>query len=1194
MGIEFSIIDAPLTGVLLIDASAGTGKTYTISSLVVRLLIEKELSIDEILVVTYTEAAVDDLKIRVRQKIVNALAVFGEGGSDDAFLKSLLSLVKDRTSAVRRLTLALRNFDEAAIFTIHGFCRRVLNEYSLESGVLFESELAADQHDLLKEICEDFFRKNFYEASPLVAAFFYKDFVPANLLKKLGNIHAREEVRIIPEIDGVRCLEELAAIEPKYRRLFGELAALWPDKRKRVEDILLTDGALHRNKYRPASIPGWLAAMDGLTSLTEAPAGLFKNFSKFTPSSLASSVKAGQAPPNDDFFDLCGKVHDLWLRLEAVLADYGKYLEREFHGFVRAELKSRKQAAGIHSFDDLLTDLYTALLGEQGGALARLLRCRYPAAMIDEFQDTDPVQYEIFARIFTEPGSLLYLIGDPKQAIYSFRGADIFAYIRAVREIGNRYTLAENWRSVPGLVTAVNAFFGSSEAPFVFDEIIFSPARAAEKPRKFLEVDDKVAEPFLIWAFGRDAEVSGTGKLLNKEDAVRMVLARQTSEISRLLRFGAEGRALIGEQPLTAGDLAVLVRTNDEARLVRESLAGAGIASAINSSESLFASREAAELRILLDAVLDAGDSRKVRAALATRFIGADGRLLDAFGGDDEFLLEWLGKFREYRDLWGGAGFAVMFGAFLENESIRPRLLRLPEGERCLTNVLHLFEVLHLVCEEDGLGMAGLVKYLDERISSLDEHPSDEQQLRLESDADLVQIATIHKSKGLQYPVVFCPFCWGGSRLAGKDKKGRAYLFHDPFENGALKLDIGSADLAANRLHAVREEMAENLRLLYVALTRAIHCCYFAWGPFSGAGSSAAAYLLHGPGRFSGDGVGESAESIDYLKNLSDTEIIADLEGLAGRSLGAISLEKVESISRPEPLLMSAGEAALSCRQFNGAPLMNWRISSFSALSRKISPGPFIPKDTGDGEVVEPGPLFEDILSFPKGAAPGSFLHALLEELDFSAEDQVGRTSFLRERLLAAGYDPAWGQALAKMIEDLLATRLDPAQPGLVLAGIGEKARLNELEFYFPLDGFNPARLGELLGDCWPAEGWPSDKLRGFMKGYIDLVFCKDEKFYIVDWKSNFLGKMHEDYRPDKLRTVMAEEHYFLQYLIYTVALHRYLNVRLPGYDYEVNFGGIFYVFLRGLGGGDGEDAGVFRNRPSFSLISDLSDLFGG
>jgi exodeoxyribonuclease V beta subunit len=1187
---EFAIIEAPLTGVMLIDASAGTGKTYTISALVLRLLLEKGFAIDAILVVTYTEAAVDDLKTRVRRKIIEAIAAFTDGVSKDAFLAELLVAVPERPMALRRLITALRNFDEAAIFTIHGFCRRVLNEHSLESGVLFDSELLVDQRDLLKEITEDFFRLNFYEASPLLAAACFKEFSPATLLKKLGNIHARDDVRIIPVIDGGRCGRELANLEADYRRLFLDLASRWPAKRSSV-GALLGGGTLNGAKYNARAIPGWLAAMDRLAALAEPPLGLFDKFVKFTTTALTAALKKGAPSPGDEFYDLCEEFHAVWRRLVAVLEDYSRYLEAEFFAFARRELKSRKAAAGTHSFDDLLTNLHQALHGEHGPELVRQLTAKYRAAMIDEFQDTDPVQYEIFARIFQTPGALLYLIGDPKQAIYSFRGADIFAYIRAVREVGSRYTLAENWRSVPGLVAAVNAVYGGSASPFVFEEIVFNPARAAAKPQQELLIDNAAAPPFQLWAFQRGGPGQDAGKLLNKDEARALVLARQTSEVARLLALGGQGRATVGARSLTAGDLAILVRTNYEARLVQESLAGAGVTSAINSSESLFAAREAVELRIILQAMLEAGDSRRLRAALATRLLGGEGRLLDLFAGQDEFLVGWLGKFRQYHEQWAAAGFAAMGGAFLENEGVRSRLLLLPEGERSLTNVLHLLEVLHLAGEEQALGMAGLVKYLSERIAATEEQTAETQQLRLESDADLVQIVTIHKAKGLQYPVVFCPFCWEGSRLAANRQKRKSYLFHDPAPPGELKLDIGSAEVGLNRRHAMREELAENLRLLYVALTRAAQCCYLAWGPFSGSGTSALAYLLHAE---SSRGAGrEPADPGDYLEGRGDAEIAADLERLVARSAGGIRLSFVAAAAAP-PLRDTVGAMGpFSCRDFTAAPRTNWRISSFSALSRRLqgshSPGR---EDSAAGAGSRPEPAAGDFMDFPRGAGPGSFLHAILEDLDFSAKDQAARLAYLRERLVGGGYDSSWLPALAGMIENLLNTPLAPDRPDLILARVAPAARLNELEFYFPLADFNPAGLDRLLAD-WAIAGWPAEKIRGFMKGYIDLVFCHEEKFYIVDWKSNYLGRDGADYRPDNLRQVMAREHYCLQYLIYTVALHRYLGGRLPGYSYEKNFGGVYYIFLRGLDSRFAHDSGIYRDKPPGSLVRDLSELFG-
>ncbi|MEN8142412.1 MAG: UvrD-helicase domain-containing protein, partial [Thermodesulfobacteriota bacterium] len=878
---------------MLIDASAGTGKTYTISSLVVRLLIEKELPINEILVVTYTEAAVADLKTRIREKIIAAVEAFSTGESDDDFLQELIAVNPRPRRMVQLLTLSLRNFDEAAIFTIHGFCRRVLSEHSLESGVAFDSELITDQHDLLKEITEDFFRVNFYESVPLVAAWFYKKFSPPELMKKLGAIYNRDDVRIVPPFDGGACRRELEVAATRYAEIFGELAGRWRAGREGAAGVLLDSKVLNRNRYRVKSIPGWLLAMDRLAAGHEPPAVLFDAFVKFTTTQLALGTKAGHEPPAADFFDFCETLNSARMDLAEALNNFAKYLEAELFSFTKVELEKRKAAANVHSFDDLLTDLHRALGSEGGGELVRSLATKYKAALIDEFQDTDPVQYEIFARIFRGGDSLLYLIGDPKQAIYSFRGADIFAYIRAVREVaGSRYTLGENWRSVDGLVCAVNAFFTSRRNSFVFEEILFESAKVAEKRTKAmasLEIDGIAPPSFCLQLHRRSADDDEKGRLISKDPGRHQVLSWLTSEVGMLLRKGERGAAVIGEQRLMAGDMAVLVRTNMEARLVREALGRAGINSVIHSSESLFASREAIEVRIFLEAVVDAGSGRRTRAAMATRLLSIPARDLDLGCDSDDLLSTWHEKFRKYQSAWLRSGFSVMFADFLEEEDVRARLLSLPGGERILTNVLHLLEALHLAAVGKKLGMAGLVKYLGEKIAAEEERPADELQLRLESDADLIQIVTIHKAKGLEYPVVFCPFCWEGSRLAGARQKGRSFLFHEPGEVGKLILDIGSAEAEENLLLARREEMAENMRLLYVALTRASHRCYLSWGPFKGAGTSALAYLLHG-GDDSAEDEGQPLWAADYLEGLGDHEISGDVERLAAKGEGNIEI----------------------------------------------------------------------------------------------------------------------------------------------------------------------------------------------------------------------------------------------------------------------------------------------------------------
>ena len=1190
---EFDLLQSPLSGTHLIDASAGTGKTYTISALVVRLLLESKLPLAEILVVTFTEAAAEDLKRRIRQKVRQAIQAFVSGNSEDLFLARLVAGTDDRQESLRLLTLALSCFDEAAVFTIHGFCQRVLAEYSLESGVLFDSELVTDLRDLLREIGEDFFRLNLYEATPLTSAFLLKRFTPATLLQKLGNIHAREDIRIVPEDRSNEWRAELPGAEAEYHEAFRAAAVAWPGERERVTAILLESPALNRNRYRPESVSNWLAALSALLAGPLPPPVLFEQFDRFTPDVLAAATKKGQILEESPFFSLCARLAEAQVRLRKCLSGLALSLEVAWIPYARTELARRKARLRVHSFDDLLTFLHRALAGERGQRLAGSLRSQYRAAMIDEFQDTDPVQYEIFTSIFAVPERLLCLIVDPKQAIYSFRGADIFAYIRAVRDIDNRFTLRENYRSRPDLIRAVNAVFGLSREPFVFKEISFEEAKPAAREDEPLLIDRIEARPFRLWVAKRLEE--GQTANISKEEGRRMILSWLQEEIRRLLDLGRKGRARRGDRNLSPGDLAVLVRTNREARMVQEGLAAVGVASVLNSSESLFASREAVEVHLILLALAERNNRRRIRAALATRLFEVDAERLDLFAEEDESLGAWFDRFGEYHQLWVRQGFVVMFSYLLLREGVRERLLTRPGGERSLTNVLHLQEVLHRAAGERRLGVTGLGHYLGEKIAGAEENPAEELQLRLASDSALVQIVTIHKSKGLQYPVVFCPFCWEGSRLllqegrSGKEHRP-GYQFHEEERPFQPVLDLGSDRVDENRILALREEAAENLRLLYVALTRASHVCYLAWGPFSGAGTSPLAYLLHG-----WDREPEPTWGIDLLLGRSDHDLEGELEELVKRADGGIDLTFRRFADEVPPLPSEPNRFRVTSRHFVGEVRADWRIESFSSLHR--GGGPDIRAMGTDIRVREEprtdeAGYFAEIMNFPAGPGPGTFLHELLEKLDFRESRPEERNALIRERLAASGYDLRWEKGLAVMLKDLLNTGLTPDDNGLILATIERRERLNELEFYFPLESVDQVSLRRLLADL--GLSLEPGVLRGMMKGYIYLVFRYGQHYFIVDWKSNHLGWDLAAYAENRLPTVMAREGYNLQYLIYTVALHRYLGSRLPGYSYEEHFGGVFYIFLRGVRQTAGPAFGIFRDKPDVGLIRSLTGCFAG
>ena len=768
---QFDLLNNSLEGTNLIEASAGTGKTYTITGLFLRLVLEKRLSVSRILVVTFTEAATGELKERIRNQLREAMKAFSEGESPDPFLEDLTKKINDAGKALAYLREALREFDQAAIFTIHGFCKRMLQENAFESGSLFDTELVTDQENLKKEIVEDFWRKNFYEASSLFVHYALDNKLsPDTLLTLIGNRVAQPYLKIIPQFKSPDTSKE----EETYRESFDEVRKTWPSVKKDIEEILTTDKGLSRTKYRKEKIPEWIRGMDLYMASGENHARLFNGFEKFTATSLKGAVKKNHAAPKHTFFEQCDVLNSKQAELEKVFNQRILGLKWKLFTYMAEALQERKAEKNIQSFDDLLLKLQTALDGPGGDRLSKVMGRRYQAVLIDEFQDTDPIQYSIIKRAFGSEKHALFLIGDPKQAIYGFRGADIFTYKKAVDDVGARYTLAENWRSSPELIIAINTLFTSTHRPFVYDHIPFQSAGPAPKEEpEHLKLNGRLEPPFHLW-FLDGGRVGEPGKVMTKTIARELIPQAVAGDIARLLDLSRNNRAYIGEEPLKESDIAILVRRNSEARLMQEALSAINIPSVLYSTGNLFDSYEALEMERILAAIAQPDHEGLIRASLATDIMGIKGEALSLLMEDEPGWEMWLVKFRHYHELWNERGLMSMSRELLLSEKILTRVMEFPDGERRNTNLLHLLEVLHKISIEKKLNMPGLLKWLSEQRSDsaqrLEEH-----QLRLESDENAVKVATIHKCKGLEYPIVYCPFTWDGSRLVRS--KG-PFLFH--------------------------------------------------------------------------------------------------------------------------------------------------------------------------------------------------------------------------------------------------------------------------------------------------------------------------------------------------------------------------------------------------------------------------------
>ncbi|SHF28763.1 DNA helicase/exodeoxyribonuclease V, beta subunit [Desulfacinum infernum DSM 9756] len=1176
----------------LIEASAGTGKTYNIVFLFLRTLLERDLDIGRILVVTFTNAATEELRGRLRERLREAADHFAcktagtAGPAKDPLLDGLAGrLDPERLArAAWKLRDAAGRLDEAAIFTIHGFCMRMLQEFAFESGAPFHPELTTDEEELRRQAAADFWRRALAGAGETETRWFLQTWNgPDGLLQSLQVLRGTPAPKILPELQP----EDVPGFD-ELDRMFREVRRGWERYREDVVDLFRKSDALNRRSYNSSVVQKALDAMDALAGQEETPLDLPEGFYRFTPAMLEEKgTKAGRPTPSHPFFDLCGRFRD---RLRETSRLQRIRILRDASRFVEEETARRKEQEELLSFDDLLNALDKALCGPGGADLARRIRDRFPVALIDEFQDTDPVQYRIFQRIYDLPENPepLCLIGDPKQAIYSFRGADIFAYMQARRDAGagSIYTMDTNWRSASDLVEAVNLLFRRAPAPFVYDEDIpFHPVKSAGKTdARPLLVDGTRPAAFRI-RFLRSEGLKLNKGNITKGDAYDAAAADCAGEIARLLNLAAEGRARIGDAPLKTRDIAVLVRSHREGDMVQKALRKRGIASVSLQRESVFSSGEAEEMLAILAALADPGDEGLLRAALATEMLGWDApsiRRLDA----DEALLESLQqRFFRYHDLWRRYGFLSGLLELLKGEGVTGRVRSLPEGERRLTNILHLLELLHAASQTHP-GTEKLLRWLQDKRAS--HRAAEEEQLRLESDENLVQVVTIHRSKGLEYPVVFVPFPWSG----GPSGDGDAVRFHDP-EDLRLCVDLGSDDIEDHRALQEREDLAERMRLLYVALTRAKHLCVTTWGKINEASRSAMARLLFPDP----DGEGSAGGFGNRMDALTEEALREELAELAKDSGGIISLEDAHW-ETPERLKQQAATApSLAARNFSRAWGPEWRITSYTNLVSGADPhGPdydSVPADAAEAPVEEAD---DPVFLFPRGPRPGECLHEILENLDFPAAAGRELEAVVQDALRRHGLDSTWTPTVVQWMERVLDTPLNA--DGLKLRGIESRNRLDELEFHYSLGLLTPDSLAEAVrGEPFyerSLEGLGFGYLRGLMRGFIDLAFRSDGRYYIADYKSNHLGNRVEDYAADSLERAMHAHRYPLQVLVYTVALHRYLRARLPGYDYDSHFGGVFYLFLRGMRPETGPGAGVFFTKPRRDLVERLDRTLQG
>jgi exodeoxyribonuclease V beta subunit len=1112
--------------VTLLEASAGTGKTFAIAALVARYVAEG-VPLGQLLVVTFTRMATGELRERVRERLVSA-----EAGLDRTLAGAPLPvddpvlglLATGDGSEVRkrqlRLGSAVANFDAATIATTHGFCQHALAGLGVTGDVERDVTFVEDLSDLVEEVVDDLYVRRF------------------------------------------------------------------------------------RNVRRPP--------FNRQQALQVGRAAVANTYARIEP--------FAQDPKDEE--------QNWAMRGRLALA-------------VRREIEVRKRRSGVMTYDDLLTRLRDTLADEEQGASARQrLRERYAVALVDEFQDTDPVQWEIMRRAFGDSDGALVLIGDPKQAIYSFRGADVYAYLDAARSAATSETLATNWRSDERLIEAFDALFGTAQLGH--EGIRHAPVRAADANRSPRLLDAPVTAPLRVRILRRDSGIIpltryGFAAKRASEEAIAADLA---GDVVSLLSSSATlvERALDGSErgrdPVQPRHVAVLVPTNRLAGLVDQALEHAGVPAVVNGAGSVFATPEAEHWLRLLEVLERPASGTRARAAALTLFVGWDAaRTAAAEEGDWEVF---HAKLHRWAGVLARRGVAGLLESISGSEKLQRRVLERVGGERRLTNLRHLGQLLHAVASEQELGVASLTAWLRQRVADADrDSATEDRTLRLDSDAEAVQVLTVHRSKGLEFPIVYAPFPWQPSYI----DRYAPPAYHDDQKNDVWTIDVGGDGPGINhhRRLELQEQRGEDLRLLYVALTRTMHQATVWWAGSQESRDSALGRLL-----FAQESDGTIASQGTATPD--DDDFVARVEALADQAPGRISVETV----RATPDLRWAGRprppTELDARRFDRALDRHWRRVSYSSITEdareeQVATEPeetvlndesLLPAPTVDEEAS----IEEDILrseplvlsAMPGGADVGDLVHRVLETADFASTDLDRELEARLAEQQGRGYADLGDRAtVITGLSEALRTPLGPLLGEARLCEVHRSDRLDELNFELPLVGgdspsgtLSLADVADLLdkhlSSADPLAGYAArlrDPLlhwdvRGYLTGILDLVVRTRDadgrvRYALVDYKTNWLGVDGEvlsawHYRPAALADAMQRAHYVLQALLYVAALHRYLRGRVPGYDPDIHLAGVLYLFVRGMTGAatprvDGLPCGVFAWRPPKPLVEDLSDL---
>ncbi|WP_037587550.1 exodeoxyribonuclease V subunit beta [Stenoxybacter acetivorans] len=1167
----FNPLTLPLNGNILIEASAGTGKTYNIAALFARLILLEKMTVDRVLVVTFTKAATAELKIRLRSRLNEALLALRSQRDDgkppeDDFLRDLLLQALSKESSeklILRLQAAISQFDQAAIYTIHGFCQRVLTDYAFWCQTPFDTETAEPNPQLLLTFAQDYWRSHISD-DPLLAALVIRNkLTPHTVIEQLGKWVNRTELhpRTPP-------LADLASLQKRVNDIWQSIHNRLPEMETVFWQIY---PKLSGTKFKEKTYQSVFAQLrtaaeccrdgDNIMRLRRLHNDLGETPDKcprlttFDTEYLRTNTKKNNVLNDTDL--------DRLAPLSAFADACRALMETEEHAAIRLQLDcfeyvhqqqaQHKQHSRQRSFDDLLNDTAQALSDHNPHhhLLAQALAAQWQIALLDEFQDTDPLQYRIFQTAFSAQNRPLLMVGDPKQAIYGFRGADIHAYLQAAADtpIEQRYTLNTNYRSHEALIQSVSYLFSGSPKPFVLDGIPYPPIHASRTQSR---LTPNSAAFRIRWLNSSDEKS-------NKDVLRRRAADWCAAEIAAQMAQSLSGSLNITDEqgntrPIAAGDIAVLVRKHSESRLMAHALKQHGIVSVSLNNQSVFDTEHARLMAALLTFLQNPQKTDLLRFILGSPLYAFNAAALQQLNHNDTAIDTWIQRGAATRECWQKNGIYAALQQFAAASDLEHSLLQ-RRDERGITNFWQLAELLSDTEQTITVPQA-LINWLNRQITDHTRPNGENTMLRLESDEQLVKIVTMHAAKGLEYPIVYCPFAWDA------DSNSQTWsIVHQHQQTELIHKNLLSTDDTA---HQTTEQLSESLRLYYVALTRAREQITLYAADSSAAKNNALIYLITN-GKLADD-ISKTAIQTTWQDCLNQAPQTTDFAWFTDAPAAAASFS-------PPPAKQTYQANALPHRRFQFI-----RQTSFTALSRSHNSGEAMNPDIDAAEITESAdtPVFRQpenqapetaLLGFARGMNAGVCLHALLEETDFShnAADQVHRYPPL---LAQYGFADTHAEIFIPMIEAVRQCRLSANS---CLANIPTKQRLAEMGFTLHLHDFSvsqlqhwfantPHRLPENIVQT--AHLLDFDTVNGFLNGFIDLS-CQDHdgNVYVIDYKSNYLGSRLADYHTEAMNHEVAKHHYYLQALIYAIALARHLQLKnaLPD-SIQVR-----YLFLRGL-----------------------------